>query len=263
MKHTAILSVIFLVLAFGSCKKEGCTEADAINYSTDAKKDDGSCQYEPKPSGISYNIESAMGAANQSFAYNVPFKADNGLMIEFSLCQLYLSNMTLTNQQGVKTIYPETYQLIKPTQNNYYVTELEPGGYSDFRFAFGIDSLTNNTKQPQDFDVNHVLSYQDPNMHWGWAQKYIFLKLEGKFDSDGDNIPDTDFQFHVGNDKYYQEITEYFAFFDLLNGNTAVIDMQVNWSKFLNGVDLKATPKAHITNAVSDEIVSNLPDVFY
>ena len=32
--------------AFTSCKKEGCTDPTAINYSEEAKKDDNSCQYE-------------------------------------------------------------------------------------------------------------------------------------------------------------------------------------------------------------------------
>lgn len=30
-----------------SCKKEGCTDATATNYNSEAKKDDGSCTYPP------------------------------------------------------------------------------------------------------------------------------------------------------------------------------------------------------------------------
>ncbi len=33
------------VLTFNSCKKEGCTNADADNFDSAAKKDDGSCTY--------------------------------------------------------------------------------------------------------------------------------------------------------------------------------------------------------------------------
>jgi hypothetical protein len=29
-----------------SCKKEGCIDSSSVNYSADAKKDDGSCKYE-------------------------------------------------------------------------------------------------------------------------------------------------------------------------------------------------------------------------
>ncbi|PKR81479.1 DUF4856 domain-containing protein [Brumimicrobium salinarum] len=38
-----------------ACKKEGCTDETAINYSSEAKKDDGSCKYETS-GGESYNI---------------------------------------------------------------------------------------------------------------------------------------------------------------------------------------------------------------
>jgi hypothetical protein len=41
-----LLSITFLLLMISSCKKEGCTDADATNYNIDAKKDDGSCTYE-------------------------------------------------------------------------------------------------------------------------------------------------------------------------------------------------------------------------
>jgi hypothetical protein len=35
-------------VAFTSCKKEGCTDSTAVNFSEEAKKDDGSCTY-PAP----------------------------------------------------------------------------------------------------------------------------------------------------------------------------------------------------------------------
>ena len=41
--------IIYGVLAFSlmtfSCKKKGCTDSEATNYSAEAKKDDGSCVF--------------------------------------------------------------------------------------------------------------------------------------------------------------------------------------------------------------------------
>jgi hypothetical protein len=44
-----ILILIGIVVFSTSCKKEGCTDVNALNYNTEAKKDDGSCQYATDP----------------------------------------------------------------------------------------------------------------------------------------------------------------------------------------------------------------------
>lgn len=37
---------IFIIVAFFSCKHEGCTDPEALNYDSKAKEDDGSCEYD-------------------------------------------------------------------------------------------------------------------------------------------------------------------------------------------------------------------------
>jgi hypothetical protein len=44
MKHLLLLGVLTGFLLVG-CQKEGCTDSLASNYSADAKKNDGSCQF--------------------------------------------------------------------------------------------------------------------------------------------------------------------------------------------------------------------------
>lgn len=49
MKSFKLLSIGLLVVGatfFTSCKKEGCTDRDSINFNPDANKDNGTCQYE-------------------------------------------------------------------------------------------------------------------------------------------------------------------------------------------------------------------------
>jgi len=44
MKKVSWIIVLFTVVAFASsCKNEGCTDRSAVNYDSDATKDDGSC----------------------------------------------------------------------------------------------------------------------------------------------------------------------------------------------------------------------------
>ncbi len=44
--HTLLFAFAFVAMAFTSCKEEGCTDASATNFMSDAQKDDDSCTYE-------------------------------------------------------------------------------------------------------------------------------------------------------------------------------------------------------------------------
>ncbi len=48
MKKRIILFGLIVGCGLASCKKEGCTDENAKNYNEEAKKDDGTCNYEAK-----------------------------------------------------------------------------------------------------------------------------------------------------------------------------------------------------------------------
>lgn len=69
-KNIIALSLVSLV-AFSSCKKEGCTDETATNYSSKAKKDDGSCLYDEEPAYVvptTYSFTD--GAGNSTVSYS-------------------------------------------------------------------------------------------------------------------------------------------------------------------------------------------------
>src|SRR5687768_2716548 len=45
MKMINLSMLLLMFVSFNSCKKEGCTDADAENYDSEAIDNDGSCQY--------------------------------------------------------------------------------------------------------------------------------------------------------------------------------------------------------------------------
>lgn len=82
MKKYIILSIIGLV-GLSSCKKEGCTNPEATNYSAEAEKDDGSCQFEnviTPPTSTLVDLGSATTSNNET----VTIYAEEALTVGYS-----------------------------------------------------------------------------------------------------------------------------------------------------------------------------------
>ncbi len=68
--------------AFISCRKEGCTDPSADNYSESAKKDDGSCTY-------SYPIPTSYSFTNSSGVSTVDYSGQNDRLNQFRELMTY------------------------------------------------------------------------------------------------------------------------------------------------------------------------------
>jgi hypothetical protein len=83
MKKGILLVAAISLLAMNSCKKKGCTDEAALNYSEKAKKDDGSCEYtEVDPLILITNditTETTLTSSNISICGNINVTA--GLII--------------------------------------------------------------------------------------------------------------------------------------------------------------------------------------
>jgi hypothetical protein len=68
MKLVYFTVAVTIALSFSSCRKKGCTDPDALNYSEEAKKDDGSCFYElyTIPATYSFSDNSGNNTVNYS-----------------------------------------------------------------------------------------------------------------------------------------------------------------------------------------------------
>lgn len=65
LKFKLILVVIITVVFFSGCKKEGCTDNNALNYSIASKKDDGTCVF-PKQLRIKSIELKLLSASNEN-----------------------------------------------------------------------------------------------------------------------------------------------------------------------------------------------------
>lgn len=108
-------SILFIALisAFGitSCKKKGCTDSTAVNYTQSAKKDDGSCAYKPiitlnGSSSVTINVgdtyNDAGATAKNKDGSSVPVTT-NSSDVDPSTVGVYTITYTATNTHGSTT----------------------------------------------------------------------------------------------------------------------------------------------------------------
>ncbi|MFT5822662.1 MAG: hypothetical protein ACI8ZM_003918 [Crocinitomix sp.] len=67
MKNVSFLLILIAATAVVSCKKKGCTDESATNYSEKAKKDDGSCTYQELSIPSTFNFTDDAGNSTVSF----------------------------------------------------------------------------------------------------------------------------------------------------------------------------------------------------
>lgn len=267
MKKWALpIGLILLAgLTFSSCKKKGCTDPNATNYSSEAKEDDGSCTLptdNSKDIPFAVNVKHKLGIGD--FAYNTKFMLKDSTYVSFTLCRMYLSGFMLDGYDATtKDFQSSDYFLLKPEDNSINLGKVPKGSYNGFLFNRGVDSLTNNTKQPTDFTLGDALGPQNPTMHWGWQQKYIFIKIEGLYDSDSSGTPNEVFQYHMGADKYFAAIDKYGknAFKVNENGDNSV-NITIDWTELIKDYNIAKNPKSHMTDSVSDAIMANASKMF-
>lgn len=102
MKKIILLSLSFLTI-LTACKKEGCTDESALNYSESAKKDDGSCVY-PEPS---YTIPSTYAFVDGSGNSTVDYSGQTDRLNQLREMVVYLKTgvTTTLNAQQLKDMF--------------------------------------------------------------------------------------------------------------------------------------------------------------
>lgn len=257
----AAFSVSSLTVLNG-CKKEGCTDPNAVNYDTDAKEDDGSCVYS---ASVMLTFNSKVGSDN--LIYNTDYMI-NGRKTRFTRVQFYASGFVFNKATGGTVTLDDEYLLVEPGQTDYaLVNGLAHGDYSGFKFYQGVDPDVNTKKAPSDWPAGHALSPSDnPNhQHWGWNSGYVFVVLEGRVDTTAAANGDADysFVFHAGTDDLLRTINLQ-SDFTAVDGETVSLAVDVDWAEYFHGLDLREENETHTMNdkPTATTIVNNGERVF-
>lgn len=107
-----VLSALAMTVAGTSCKKKGCMDADATNYTSEAKKDDGSCVYAPTitlngQSTITLSVGDTyteLGATAQNADGSTAEVTIDNSAVDANAAGTYSVSYTATNENGTAVV---------------------------------------------------------------------------------------------------------------------------------------------------------------
>ncbi len=169
--------------------------------------------------------------ADNQAKLNVNFKADyssdpllmfdrvydyeDAMQLKFQLFQFYISNLRLirvidagqTEEIPVLNVdlisFADVYTDAEAAAGiSSDPISIPPGTYSGLKMGIGLTPELNAT-QPKDYKSGHPLSEN----YWDDANSYIYFKVEGLTDLDGDGELANKLTFHVGSEANYREMT--------------------------------------------------------
>lgn len=265
MKSTTTYFLLFfcaLSFALSSCsKEEGCTDESALNFDSDAEKDDGSCEYQTETTGqLAFHLHPKMG--DESFSLTTEYTDGFGTKYSFSRAQFYAYTPAAVHV-GMNMSIDDEYMIVDGTTVGMYSAgTMEAGHYDALFIGVGVEQALNH-EDPATYDASNALAPQSPSMHWSWTSGYKFIVLEGTYDSDDDGTLDANFVYHIGNDDMLRTTT-LDEHFEVEAGETMEFHMDVDFGQFLAGVDIKSTPNTHTNDnpEVAEKIADNSTTVF-
>ncbi len=202
----------------------------------------------------------------------------NGANITLESARIYLSEISLTTADG-EVITFESDAITVPAKDandndvshtvtdkiilakhdlgmeDYHLGMVPEGDYTSMSFRLGIVGMDNRIDASQ-VPSNHSLAKQtDKNNHWNWANGYIYLRVDGQVDTDGDGTVDEDWNAHIGKDDFSRVITLDTNFtLDHETGNE--VHVMVDYHDMLHMVDL-ADPAERVTHTSNNLPMTN------
>jgi hypothetical protein len=222
MRRIIPVFVVILSMAFiASCKKEKEKEnKDAV----------------VKDAVVVVEFKAKMNGENIVIKNNQYINV-SGYKIKFEALRFYLSNLKLIKSDNSEVLLKDVDYLDFVNNHNsdnnigeQIIINTCADTYKGLKFAIGVDPSLNNG-DPAVYSEEHPLSiYKDA--HWGWNTGYIFLKLEGRYDTSG---VDADiapfFLFHLGLNPLFLE-KEFLQNINVTAGDTTKIRIVLNAAQF-------------------------------
>ena len=173
IRFTILYILLFLTTALLSCKKEEIV--------TPNEKGSFALEFENLVNEIPLILNTQT------------YKNANGDSFNISVFKYYISNISLTKDDGTVYKVPESYFLIDAAKSASLLnslTDIPVGDYTQIAFTIGVDK-ERNLAGAQTGALDPTLG-----MFWTWNSGYIFVKLEGN--SPQSTATNNSLTFHIG-----------------------------------------------------------------
>lgn len=207
----------------------------------------------------------------------------NGRRLSLHTAHLYLSEVTLIRADGTTRTFfdenPFTFTAKKTSgesvphtvrekvflfQHSYGQTThalglVETGEYAGIRFKIGLEGLTNRIVASEVSAALHPLGARGNfTTHWSTEEGYIFLRMDGRVDTDGDGQLDSSWAVHLGTDEFVNTLT-FENSFTLSTSEVSEIHLKVDYGQLIAGLDY-SNPDERISQATNNLPVARKVD---
>ena len=179
-----------------------------------------------------------------------PYEYPDGKQIEFTRCSFYTSEMKLDETTINEVEFHNLTNIHSDPElgiNGYTwrIENVPSGNYNSLSFNIGVPEELNK-KDPGEFPSGHPLA--KPAENWFSWQSYIFLKVEGKVDLDGDGITETGVALHLGSDEALRNL-EFEYPIQVVENQSSSIRLDFDIYDFFNGPNriypIEENPQIH------------------
>lgn len=151
----------------------------------------------------------------------------------------------------------------------YELGELPAGSYTGVRMMVGLSGLTNRL-DPTQVPATHALTQQtDWSHHWKWSSGYIFVRLDGHSDADGNGTIEPEegaWDLHVGMSNM-AKVLEFNEPFSIKRGAAVELHFMVDYAKMIENITDFSTVEGRNTHTMDNmplamQVVNDLQAAF-
>lgn len=222
------------------------------------------CQADLDPAPALLNVELHGKVNGADFAPGVPFTV-SGRQMHSTTARVYLNELVLLHEDGREVRAPfepitlparneagETVQHVVNESVAFFVLdgaapkdrvrvgEVPSGRYRGVRVKLGMDGLTNRVDASQAPSGHPLARRTDVSNYWNWNSGYIFVRFDGRMDTDGDGALDTDWRLHLGRSENASVVT-FDTPFELRGGAEQHLQFELDIARLIAGVDYSDT----------------------